>query len=372
MFSSRSQSMPFRLLFRSAQLRQGRALTALLGITVASAVATAMLNLYVDIDSKLTKEFSKFGANVVVSTRPRESLKAESLSRVSTALRPGDVAVPVAYAVAKTPDGRPVVVVGTDMPKMLRLNSWWSITPTSYQGTPASVLVGERAASIFSSDASSRGLNFKGRVLALPSYSLLHTGGPEDSRIYIPLPEFEKWTGVAPSTAEIYVSGSNAEITSAIQRLQVALPDAQVRPVRQIVETETHVLNKTRSILILSTLLIAFTVTLCVLATLTASVLEQRKDFALMKALGSSQRAVNAIFVSESLALGVVGSVMGFALGCALAAWIGRVNFHAAVVPRLAVFPPVFVGCMLLTLLGALVPLSRLHKLEPAVMLRGD
>lgn len=362
------QSMFWRLLLRSALGARSRALTALLGITVASAVATALLNLYVDIDSKLTKEFGKFGANVLMAAKPGQSFSVETLGRIENALRPSDVAVPVAYAVAKAPNGRAVVVAGTDLENMRKLNSWWSVTPAD----SSNALMGERAASVFSGASTSRTLSFKGRTFTLPTAATLHTGGAEDSRIYVPMPEFMKWTGVSPSTLEVFVSGSDADITAAIDRLRNEFPEVEVHPVRQIVEAETRVLGKTRSVLFASTLMIAVMVTLCVLATLTASVLEQRRDFALMKALGSSQRSIYGIFVGESLVLGVIGSVIGFVLGCGLAAWIGRVNFHAAVVPRLAVFPPVFVGCLLLTLLSAVIPLSRLQKLEPAAMLRGE
>ena len=251
-----------------------------------------------------------------------------------------------------------------------KLNPWWSITPDNNSTTIA--LIGERAATIFPAASLSRNLSFKGHDLTLPPSPILHTGGPEDSRIYLALPEFQKWTGLSPSNVEIFASGSNSDIAVLIVQLRQQLPEMEVHPVRQILGTETRVLGKTRSILLAATLMIAIMVALCVLVTLSASVLEQRRDFALMKALGCSQRAVNAIFFSESLALAVAGSIVGFVLGCGLAAWIGRANFHAAVMPRLAVFPPVLVGCLLLTILSAVIPISRLQKLDPAVMLRGD
>jgi putative ABC transport system permease protein len=202
---------------------------------------------------------------------------------------------------------------------------------------------------------------------------VVRTGGAEDSRIYLPLADFVAWSGIQPSTLELAIAGSPDEVNKAITRIRSTIePGFDVRPVRQIVEAETRVLSKTRSILLFSTIVIAVMVALCVLATLTASVLERRKDFAVMKALGSSQRMVNAIFLSESMILAVIGAICGFVLGSAIAAWIGRANFHAAVVPRLSVFPAVFAGSMLVAIVSALVPLSILQKLEPAVLLKGD
>ena len=49
----RITSMFWRMLMRAAVLRRGRAASALLAMVVAAAVATAMMNLYVDVQAKL-------------------------------------------------------------------------------------------------------------------------------------------------------------------------------------------------------------------------------------------------------------------------------------------------------------------------------
>ena len=58
-----------RMLVRAAMLRRGRAVAALFAMIVAAAVATAMMNLYVDVQAKLRTEFRNYGANVVVVPR---------------------------------------------------------------------------------------------------------------------------------------------------------------------------------------------------------------------------------------------------------------------------------------------------------------
>src|SRR5205823_4084412 len=157
-------------------------------------------------------------------------------------------------------------------------------------------------------------------------------------RIYLNLPAFEAWTGVEPSTIEIAVNGSTQEINATIPRLARQLSAAQVRPLRQIVEAEARVLGKTRAALLAAAALIILTSALCLLATLTGWVFDRRRDFAIMKALGASAALINGLFAAEAAALGAVGSVLGFALGVGAATWIGRVNFHAPVAPRLGVF----------------------------------
>src|SRR5580704_11281167 len=81
-------SMFLRMLVRAAVLRRGRAASALLAMVVAAAVATAMLNLYVDVQAKLSREFRKYGANVVIVAKDGQDLPADTLSEARAALGP--------------------------------------------------------------------------------------------------------------------------------------------------------------------------------------------------------------------------------------------------------------------------------------------
>ena len=83
-------SMFLRMLMRAAVLRRGRAASALLAMVVAAAVATAMLNLYVDVQAKLRKEFRNYGANIVVVAKDGQALPADALDKVDPRL-PGTV-----------------------------------------------------------------------------------------------------------------------------------------------------------------------------------------------------------------------------------------------------------------------------------------
>ena len=135
--------------------------------------------------------------------------------------------------------------------------------------------------------------------------------------------------GVSSSQQSSSQESSSQQIGAAIQRLTQALPGADVRPVRQVMEGEARVLGRMRSTLLVAAVLIILTAAVCVLATLTGWISDRRRDFALMKALGASARLLQGFFAAEAAAIGAVGSVLGFAIGLGVATWIGRVNFHA-------------------------------------------
>src|SRR5450755_2554986 len=137
-------SMFFRMLVRAAALRRRRAASALLAMIVAAAVATAMMNLYVDVQAKLRTEFRNYGANVIIVAKDGQSLPADALAKVESILGAKTLAVPFAYAVARTNDGQSVVVVGTDFTRARQLDRWWKVS--HWPDARGEALVGMRAA----------------------------------------------------------------------------------------------------------------------------------------------------------------------------------------------------------------------------------
>jgi putative ABC transport system permease protein len=367
---SRHTSMFLRMLVRAAVLRRGRAAAALLAIVVAAAVTTAVMNLYVDAQSKLQREFRNYGANLIVVGKDGASLPADALTKVNSTIADRGVAAPFALVVARTRDGQPVVVVGTEFDQVRRLDQWWEVS--NWPSAPEQALVGVRVLSVVSPKSQPFELEFRQRTIRLTPTGTVQTGAAEDSRIYLSLSDFISWTGVPPSTVEVAATGSGQEILPMMQQIEQALPGAEVRPVKQIVEGEARVLGKTRATLLAAAALIVLTAALCVLSTLMGWVFDRRRDFAIMKALGASDRLLNGFFAAEAAAVGACGALIGFVVGIGIAAWIGRVNFHASVPPRLSVLPFILTGSIIVTLLAAILPISLLRRVQPAVILRGE
>jgi len=347
-----------RMLLRSILVRRSRSLNALAAVTIAATVATALLNLYFDTQAKLTREFRRFGANVVIS--------GSAIDTATLPLRSGELAVPLAYATATDASGQAVVIVGTGVHALRSLNSFWKTDKSFADG---SALLGARAARQIKWQA----LHAGDKPISVAPSETIITGDADESRIFIPLADLQTVVpDTKPTVALLSIPGDAAQIESRIAELRRSLPDYRIEPVRQIVATQASVLTRMRSVLLLSTALIAIIAALSLLASLSASVLERRRDFAVFKALGASQTSVSSMFLLESLAIGIAGALLGYLLGCAISALIGYINFHSAVRPRLTVLPWIAAGSLLITLLGALLPLQRLQKIQPAAMLKGD
>ncbi len=366
----KQSSMFFRMLVRAAMLRKRSAASALIATVVAATAATAMLNLFVDVQAKLRKEFRNFGANIIVEAKGGQSFTPEALREIDAAVAGRGLAVFFLYAVASTEKDESIVITGTDLDLVRKLNPWWSVS--SWPKAPGEALLGVRAASLVSTAGGAFLLKFDGHEMHLNSAGTLRTGAGEDSRVYVSLQDFRAWTGREPSVVEIAASGPPDEVSSFLRSLQQTLSAADVSAVRQVTEGEANVLGKTRSTLLSSAAFIVFTAALCVLATLMGWVFDRRRDFAIMKALGASDRLIAMFVAGEAMVLGCAGALLGFAAGTAIASWIGRVNFHAPVAPRFSLFPAVLLGCLAVTLLAAVLPLRLLRRIEPAMILRGE
>ncbi len=375
MMPSRSLNMA-HLLKRSLVHRRARSLSALVALTVSAGVATALLTLYADLDAKLHHEFRSFGANIVITAPTTSALPMDALVQVKQAAGDDALVAPFGYAVATTDRGTSVVVSGTDFAAVKKLDAWWSITSSNPDAWPAAndataALLGQRAAN-FVADEHDVKLTFAGKLLVLHGAGRLKTGGDEDSRIYMPLAAFTAWTSAVTSVIEVQVPGGSAKVEAAIARLQQAMPGAQVQPVRQLVEGESRIVDRTHTLMYASVLLIALTVGVSVLATLSASVLERRRDFALMKALGGSQRQLISLFLLEALLLALAGVIAGFIVGSALAWAISEGNFGTATLPRVQVLPLVLLLNVAIAVMAALFPARVLRGLQPAALLKGE
>jgi len=156
--------------------------------------------------------------------------------------------------VARDSGDSPVVVAGTDFGRVRKMNSWWQVSdwPTGAN----SVLLGVRAAQALSPDSKSFELNFRGRTMRFTPAGTLRTGGAEESRAYVNLPDFVAWTGVQPTVIEISANLPRAELSVLQRQLADRFPGAQVREMRQITEAEANVFDKTRAALLASVILI--------------------------------------------------------------------------------------------------------------------
>ncbi len=101
------------------------------------------------------------------------------------------------------------------------------------------------------------------------------------------------------------------------------------------------------------------------------SVLERRSEIGLRRALGATQRHIAMQFVSEALALALVGGVLGVLLGAGIAVAYALSQDWMPIIPAVAVVGGV-VAAVAIGALAGFYPAMRAARLSPTDALRGS
>jgi len=377
--------MFWRLLWKLLRGSGGRLAVAILSLVSCAMVVSALLNLEFDIEHKLTQEFRMLGANILVSPRnaqinsssPAELMSESEVSATVSALKDPAVvaAAPFLYIVANA-GKTPVVVAGTKLEELSKLEPAWKIEGDwrSSQEAPTSCLVGRNVARQLQLIVGSPlGLTYLNNNAQFTVAGIVDAGGTEDNQVFVGLAEAQSLATLPGkiSVAQLSVSGTSNSISQFAARLSTALPAYEPRPIRQITEAEGDLLSRIRLLIVSMVILILVLTALCVLGTMAALAMERRQDVGLMKALGGSIGRIVTLFMTEVGVLGAAGGFVGAALGVELSRWMGQRVFGTAISSRWEIFPLTIVLMVAVALAGAL-PLRLLGKVKPAVIFRGE
>lgn len=378
--SRHSGSMFWRIFRQLLRASRGRLTVALIALSSGAAISSALLNINLDAEQKLTHEFRTLGANVVIAPPSAGSdaalADAAIMERIAV---PGDsrlaAAAPYLY-VAANAGTQPVILAGTWFDQVEKMNSWWKVEGAwvTSRDDNSHCLVGQAAARQFGlAPGSHIDLRAGEHSVSLTVSGIITSGGDEDSQIFTSLAVAQNLAGLPGrvTLVQLSVSGTPPEIEAFRSRLATALPGLDVRPVRQLAAAEGTILGRIRGMIFWTIMLILILTTLGVLASMAALAMERSRDVGLMKALGGSVQRIMRLFLAEAAALGVLGGTIGFAIGVLLARWIGGRVFGVAISPRLAVFPVTIILAVGVALMGAL-PLRLLGRVRPAEILRGE
>ena len=437
--------MFFRIVSDSfARKPHRKALTAA-ALALGMAVATATLEVALDVGDRLAHEFRSLGANLLVTPaadtlpleiggvdyRPVDAgayLPEGDLGKLKTIFWRNNVVgfapfldVPVEIATASAPEKQApgassretvrVTLIGTwyshtvDVPDGSKFvtgvsstDPWWHVDGRWFSDGAEESLIGSGLARRIGLRVGDTITARSGeRAHTLTVTGIVSTGGREDNAILAPLQVAQDLAGRPDRYRRLLVSAltkpadafSERDITkmtpaeydrwycspyisSISHQMQQELPGIEVRAIRQIAEGEGRILTRVGSLMWLVTFAALFAAALAVGATSATTVLERRSEIGLMKALGTSRRAVGAFFLAEQLFLALVGGIAGYAIGLELARVLGNGIFGVAPTVRLILFPIVLVLAAVVALLGSLVPLERASRVDPAPVLRGE
>ena len=260
-----------RLLWKLLRASRGRLVVALIALISGAAVISALLNLDLDIERKLTQEFRALGANLVIAPgRDVQAIEsgAESPTLMDQSvvlmqverMRTPDViaAAPYLYIVAQAAPvvpplvvPLPVVVAGTWLDQASKLAPTWRLEGewVGSREDETRCLVGRNVARQFKiTPGGEIALSYLGRTVRMTAAGIVDAGGTEDSHVFVNLPVAQGLAGLNSQIGlvQISVSGTSKSIATYTDQLAIALHGFEVRPIRQVTQAEGELLNRIR------------------------------------------------------------------------------------------------------------------------------
>ncbi|HLY12098.1 MAG TPA: ABC transporter permease [Planctomycetota bacterium] len=225
---------------------------------------------------------------------------------------------------------------------------------------------------------------------------VVSTGGDEDGEILLPLAVAQDLAGTPGELSRVLVSAvvtaetdefgrfnrKEKRFTDAQIEKMMCTPfpsnvarecgnalDADARVLREIADHEGALLRRIDGVVGILAGAAILAACLSVLATMTASVVDRRKEIGLLKALGATNGAVAALFIGEALLLALPGSLVGYLIGLAAAKSMSVALFGSTVPGSAVVSLVTLATAMIITALGVAWPLRRAVALEPRTVL---
>lgn len=425
--------MFFRMIKGAIFRQRSRMLILLFTIFLGTTLATGMLNVVYDVGDKINMELKTYGANINITSRDnaiisdlygmddanldRKYLKESDLPKIKGifwAYNVVDFAPYLEFKVNRESES-PIKAVGTWFEKDFKsptgeeyvtgiknLKTWWHIDGQILQDDGASkIMVGSNL-------AKERGISlgdymnltgFDGKNHEFEVAAIFKSGSAEDNQIFMSMDNAYKLSGLKDSISRVELSAlttpdnelarraaqnpkslsltdfdtwyCTAYVSSICYQIESVIPDALAKPIRQVAESEGEILNKTKLIMLLITVLTLISSALAISNLISAGVIERSKEIGLLKALGGQGGQIVLKLLTEILAIAVIGVLSGYVTGTLFANVISLVVFGSRSELKLVVLPIVSFLIFIVVLLGSLPAIRNLLKLKPAEVLHG-
>lgn len=356
-------TMVARSLLNNARISAWTLVTLATGAALVTLFTTASF----EVGRKMSAALRQVGANAVAY--PASGAQADWKGFANIARADGATAAQLSVRVGLV-KGNAAAIVATEPELLRQLTPYWAVIGRRATNAQECV-IGRRAASTLAlKPGQSVSVEWpdKSQPAQFNVTGIVETGDEDDDRVFVAGPlertEFHY--------ALLSVAGGEKEIGRLAQALFASDANVEIKPLRQILSGEQHVLQKVNLLCLVSLWIVLALTALGVCASMLARVVERRKEFALLQALGAKRRSVIGFLLAESATLGFVAAIAGFGVGTALAALVSRQIFHATITPHGVAGLAALAASTLVALLAGGIACARALRFPPATALRGE
>ena len=202
---------------------------------------------------------------------------------------------------------------------------------------------------------------------------IVDTGGSEDSIIYATNDDVAKLTGTTRGVDVIEYSAGTEDLNALVASINdMTSMHVKAQPVTKITSSDTRIITMLQTLFWIVSLVVLALTLVGVGTTISSIVSQRRNEIGLRKALGASSSAIGAEFYVESAMYGLIGGLIGTAIGFGLAQWLCVAVFQRSIGFNWWLAAASVVLSALVAVVASIPPVHRATRIDPAVVLREE
>lgn len=378
----------YKSILNSLRVSFARVSVIAISLFIGACVASAFLNISLDIESKLSNELKVYGANFIISPAHGQNHIDSQVYESKISMIPKDklkVVAPFLYGFFSLGNNS-AIVAGVDFSAIKAISPFIEVREGHFGNSvfdENSAFVGVSLAKAFEIKAGSqitltnpKNLN----SVDLEVKGIISSGDELDGIVLAPLKIVQNLLNESNVDsiqnfsfihyAKLILYGNFSEV----QQIGTNLSDDLIsaKPIAQVSISEGIVLSKIKALMLLICLIILLIASLSVNTSLSSIIFARKKEVALHLSLGAKKVQIAKLFGAEVLFLALVSSVVGALCGYLLANLLGLIIFNSSVSFRILSV----VGAVVITLISAFLasyyPIKKALNINIITNLKGE
>lgn len=369
----------YKSIVNSLRISFGRVGVIAVSLFIGACVASAFLNISLDIESKLSNELKVYGANFIISPAHGQNHITTQIYKTKISEIPKDklkVAAPFLYGFFGL-GSNSAIVAGVDFSAIKGVFPFIEVVDGHFGNSvfdensafvgvslakSVEIKVGDTITVTNQKTLESQDLEVKG---------IISSGDEFDGIVLAPLSVVQNLANLqAIHYAKLVLYGNFSEVKKIGELLSDDLVSA--KPIAQVSISEGIVLQKIKSLILLICATILFIATLSVNTSLSAIIFARKKEVALHLSLGAKKAQIAKLFGAEVLFLALVSSVLGAFFGYGLANLLGWIIFNSSISFRIfSIFGAVFIT-LFFAFVASFYPIKKALNINIITNLKGE
>ena len=401
-----NRKMFFTMLWGAVFRRRSRAMMAVIASLVGAATLFCLASVCVAVPQQMNEEMRAYGANLIVTpasaTGKSQGIDTATVRNVTALIGAGRSVKSAAYRYESVRiNSAPYTIAGVDVKAVRALNRHWNVTgdwPGSgnvmvgrdvadalgvkvgsrvtigYRAADASASASSSASAKSDSDESTETAesSAQGTQSTQTTQGEQTTQATENGRVSSDIMD-NNGTDVVEYSVNAMGDELN-DIVNNINRSADKNPNSAVKAqtVTRITSSDTRIIAMLQTLFWIVSLVVLVLTLVGVGTTISSIVSQRRNEIGLRKALGADSRAIGVEFYVESGIYGLIGGLLGTAIGYVLARVLCATVFGRAIGFDWLLGTGSLLLSVAIAVIASIPPVRRATRIDPAIVLREE